>query len=493
LTTSYLGVRLLLLKLDAYIRVSQTRGREGDSFLSPDQQRERIEQWASAHGHEIVWNEPELDQSGGKMSRPVFDQVMARIDAGQTQGVVVAKADRFARSLVGALSSLERIENAGAHFASVAESFDTTTPTGRLVMRMMFSFAEFELDRIREQWSDAVSDAVVSRGIQATVAPFGYRKDADRRFVPDPDEAPFVREIFRRRLAGQTWASIARWLNDEGVKPQRSLQWNGNTVKQLSQREVYTGVASKGKHRNENAHEPLVSKADFLMVREAFAKNNGGGPNNETRHVLNGIIRCAGCSRLMSGRGYKQKGQPRVIQYQCQVNHTTGTCPAPANINDGVILPYVEAAFFEYVGAIASESRVESVELTQALDEQSAAERALIDYRDDLSLQELLGIDSFKDGLRARQTALQRAIETVERAKRLAGGSDLPPVEHLTNVWSDLSPGERQRLLASAIDVVYVKRGRAKVADRVHIVWRGENGHDLSGPGRSVPLRSFDW
>ncbi len=481
------------MNLDAYIRVSQTRGREGDSFLSPDQQRERIEQWAKFHDHTIVWHEPELDQSGGKMSRPIFDQVMSRIDSGSTQGVVVAKADRFARSLVGALSSLERIESAGAHFASVAESFDTTTPTGRLVMRMMFSFAEFELDRIKEQWSDAVSDAVVSRGIQPTVAPFGYRKDEDRRFIPDPDEAPLVREIFRRRIAGQTWASIARWLNDEGVKPRQSAAWTGATVKQLTRREVYTGVASKGKHRNENAHEALVSRADFVIVRDIFAKGNGGGPGNETRHVLNGIVRCAGCSRLMSGRGYKQKGQPRVIQYQCKVNHTAGKCPAPANVNDSVILSYVEQAFFDHIGDVAAESRVESVELTQALDEQSAAEAALVAYRDDLSVQELLGMDSFKEGLKPRQTALQEATEAAERAKQLASGTEFPSVETLTNVWPDLSAAERQRLLASGIDVIYVKRGRGKVEDRVLIVWHGENGHELSGPGRSVPIRTFDW
>jgi site-specific DNA recombinase len=479
------------MNLDAYIRVSQTRGREGDSFLSPDQQRERIEQWAKLHDHQIVWHEPELDQSGGKMSRPIFDRVMARIDAGSSQGVVVAKADRFARSLVGALSSLERIEGAGAHFASVAESFDTTTPTGRLVMRMMFSFAEFELDRIKEQWSDAVSDAVVSRGIQPTIAPFGYRKDAERRFVPDPDEAAFVREIFRRRIAGQTWASIARWLNDEGVKPRQSAEWTGSTVKQLTRREVYTGVASKGRHRNENAHEPLVSRADFIVVREVFAKT--GDAPSETRHVLNGFIRCAGCSRLMSGRGYKQKGHPRVAQYQCRVNHTAGKCPAPANVNESIILPYVEQTFFDHIGDVSAESRIDSVELTQALENESAAQTTLVTYRDDLSMQTLLGMDSFKDGLATRQRALADASADVERAKQLASGVDLPSVAHLTKVWPNLAPAERQRLFASAIDVVYVRRGRGSIEDRAKIVWHGENGHELSGPGRSVPIRGFDW
>ncbi|HME02209.1 MAG TPA: hypothetical protein VKG38_04165, partial [Solirubrobacteraceae bacterium] len=189
----------------------------------------------------------------------------------------------------------------------------------------------------------------------------------------------------------------------------------------------------------------------------------------------------------------KQKGQPRVTQYQCGVHHTAGSCPAPANINDSVILPYVEERFFDYVGDIAAESRVESVELTQALIEQSAAEAALIEYRDDLGLQELLGMDSFKDGLKTRQTALQRAVTATERAKQVASGVDLPSVERLTNVWPDLDPAERQRLLASAIDVVYVRRGRGKVADRVKIVWRGENDHELSGPGRSAPIRTFDW
>jgi DNA invertase Pin-like site-specific DNA recombinase len=480
------------MNLDGYIRVSDTRKREGDS-LSPDLQRQQIETWAKLHGHEIVaWHE-DLDQSGGKMDRPGFVEMMARVERGKTGGVVVAKLNRFARSLPGALEAIKFLDEHSAVFVSVAEGVDPSTSAGKMMRNLLLVLAEFELDRIRDDWRAAVSNAIIERGIQPTVAPFGYRKDERRRFVVDPDEGPFVREIFRRRLAGHTWASIARWLNDEGVEPRRSKQWTGPTVKQLARREVYTGVAAKGTIRQEGAHEALVSKADFIMVREVFAKNDGGR-DNETRHVLNGIMRCAGCSRMMSGRGYKQKGQPRVIQYQCQVNHTVGTCPAPANVNERTVLPHVERAFFEHVGDVAAESRVETVELTQALDEQSAAQATLTEYRDDLELQKALGLDSFKDGLKARQEALQEATGAVERAKQLATGVALPPVEHLVDVWPDLSPAERQRLLASAIDVLYVRRGRSRdVADRVKIVWRGENGHDLSGLGRSVPLRTFDW
>ncbi|MCW3027621.1 MAG: recombinase family protein, partial [Solirubrobacterales bacterium] len=85
------------LRLDAYVRVSKVAGRSGESFISPTVQRERIEAWAGLHGAELTWHEPELDVSGGRMDRPVFDRIMARVRAGETGGVVVAKLDRFAR------------------------------------------------------------------------------------------------------------------------------------------------------------------------------------------------------------------------------------------------------------------------------------------------------------------------------------------------------------------------------------------------------------
>jgi len=428
------------------------------------------------------------------MDRPGFVEMMARVEAGETQGVVVAKLDRFARSLPGALDAIRFLDERSADFVSVAEGIDPATSAGKMMRNLLLVLAEFELDRIRDNWHAAISNAIVERGVQPTVAPFGYLKDDHKRFVPDPSTAPFVREIFRRRLEGQTWAAIARWLNAEGVKPRTSARWTGNTIKQMVRREVYIGVISKGSIRNEEAHEPLVSKSDFLAVREVFAKS--GDSPSATRNVLNGIVRCAGCSRLMSGRGYKQKGQPRVIQYQCARNHTAGTCEAPANVNESVILPHVEGAFFDYIGNVAAEGRVESVELTRALDGQRAAQLALAEYRDDADMQSLLGMDSFKEGLRTRQAALNRETKLVERAKRLATGVDLPPVAQLTDMWPDLTAGERQRLLASAIDVVYVRRskgGSRAIDDRVSIVWRGENDHALSGPGRSVPLRTFDW
>src|SRR5439155_15952110 len=82
-------------RLDGYVRVSRVAGREGDSFISPEVQREKIEACAKLHDAQIIeWHE-ELDESGAKRNRPKFQEALGRCERGETDGIVVAKLDRF--------------------------------------------------------------------------------------------------------------------------------------------------------------------------------------------------------------------------------------------------------------------------------------------------------------------------------------------------------------------------------------------------------------
>src|SRR5205814_8023485 len=93
---------------DGYIRVSRRAGREGESFISPEVQRKKISDWAKLHEVEILQWWEEIDQSGAKLARPMFQQALTRCEAGETGGIVVARLDRFARSAVDALTSIRR-------------------------------------------------------------------------------------------------------------------------------------------------------------------------------------------------------------------------------------------------------------------------------------------------------------------------------------------------------------------------------------------------
>src|SRR4051794_17845581 len=105
-------------RIDGYVRVSQVRGREGDSFISPQSQEDRIRQWAKLHGYEVAVVHVELDQSGAKADRPKLQAALERIERGDTHGLVVARLDRLGRSLIDGLGYIERIERAGGTFAA---------------------------------------------------------------------------------------------------------------------------------------------------------------------------------------------------------------------------------------------------------------------------------------------------------------------------------------------------------------------------------------
>ena len=98
---------------DGYLRVSQVRGRGGESFITLDEQRAAIEAWAISSRTTIVEWHQDLDESGGTLDRPAFNVALERCRAGLTGGVVAAKLDRLTRSTVGLASLLDDAKEHG--------------------------------------------------------------------------------------------------------------------------------------------------------------------------------------------------------------------------------------------------------------------------------------------------------------------------------------------------------------------------------------------
>src|SRR4051794_33738985 len=160
---------------DGYVRVSRRAGREGESFISPEVQRKKITEWAALHGVEVVRWWEELDQSGAKRERPMFQEALARCERGETGGIIVARLDRFARSAVDALESIRRLNEAGARLVSVEDNFDGSTPMGRFAIGILTLIAELELERIKENWTSAVREAGWRGGAISATPPGGIR------------------------------------------------------------------------------------------------------------------------------------------------------------------------------------------------------------------------------------------------------------------------------------------------------------------------------
>jgi DNA invertase Pin-like site-specific DNA recombinase len=471
------------LNLDAYVRVSKVRGRSGSSFISPDVQREQIERWAAAHGHALTWHEPELDVSGGSMSRPVFDRIMQRIRAGQTDGVIVAKLDRFARTLVGALGTLEEFERHGAVLISVVENLDLSTPMGKAFLRILLVFAELERDRISENWGTATNNAI-ERGIHiAKFTPIGYEKGPDKRLIPGAN-APAIREAFLMRGAHETRTAIARRLDETAPRP-NSGRWTTSNVERIIKNRVYMGEAYRGKVVNPDAHPAIVSFAEWQTANLApvRASQRGKRPN-----LLGGIVRCAGCRYVLAPQTYGSGGRRKpTLAYRCREVHTAGACPDPASIPRETLDSYVEAVWRKQMADQVLSVAQDSQTLQTANAELEAAEEELTAFASDLTARRALR-DRYHAALEARAAAVDQAQAKLQKATALA------PDSKTIESYDELPIEDRKRILGSSIDAVIVKRAAARtpVEDRVTILWRGEGPDDLPRRGRdNGPVRPY--
>jgi DNA invertase Pin-like site-specific DNA recombinase len=198
-------------KVIGYVRVSRTMGRAGESFLSPELQREQIEAVARRKGLDVVEVIEELDASGGDAKRPGWNRAIEAVESGRVQGIAVWNVARFSRRTIDALLAWDRIEAAGGKLYSATED------TGdRMLRTILLAVADKERERAAEGFAAATASAI-ERGIyMAGKTPLGYIRGPDRRLAPDPETAPVVLGVFERRAKGWSWVRLARWLGEQG-------------------------------------------------------------------------------------------------------------------------------------------------------------------------------------------------------------------------------------------------------------------------------------
>jgi site-specific DNA recombinase len=137
--------------------------------------------------------------SGATMERPALQRLMADINQGLINVVVVYKVDRLTRSLADFVKMVEAFDAHGVSFVSVTQQFNTTTSMGRLTLNVLLSFAQFEREVTGERILDKIAASKRKGMWMGGLVPLGYDV-RDLRLVVNQTEAATVREIFRSYL-----------------------------------------------------------------------------------------------------------------------------------------------------------------------------------------------------------------------------------------------------------------------------------------------------
>ena len=201
-----------------YTRKSTTMGLEQE-FNSLDAQRESGLAYIQRQpGWKLV--DERYDDggfTGANIDRPAFTRLLADVEAGKIDVIVVYKVDRLSRSLLDFAKMMERFTAAGVSFVSVTQNFSTADAMGRLTLNMLMSFAEFERSMIAERTRDKIAASRRKGKWTGGPVPFGYSVK-DKKLLVNEVEAQVVREAFTLFLGEMLTATAMGHFEEEIAK-----------------------------------------------------------------------------------------------------------------------------------------------------------------------------------------------------------------------------------------------------------------------------------
>jgi len=283
------------LRCAIYTRKSSEEGLDME-FNSLDAQREACEAYiASQRSEGWVATRERYDDggfSGGTLERPGLKQLLADIDDGLIDVLVVYKIDRLSRSLMDFSKLVEIFDRNGVTFVSVTQSFNTTTSMGRLTLNILLSFAQFEREVIGERIRDKVA-ASRKRGIwMGGYVPLGYDVQ-DRKLLVNDAEAASVRRIFERFVELGSATVLARELRRDGFRNKQGTLIDKGYLYRLLNNRVYCGEAVHKGKAYPGEHDAIIDEALWDRAHAILQESPRKRANNSrsrTPALLKGLI-----------------------------------------------------------------------------------------------------------------------------------------------------------------------------------------------------------
>jgi len=302
-----------------YVRVStEEQAQEGFSVRAQEQKLKdyaRIKEWS-------IYNIYIDEGISGKniTGRPAVKQMIEDIEKGLVKNVVVFKIDRLTRSTADLAYLIELFNNHDCAFNSLMESIDTHTASGRMFIKIIGIFAEFERENIAERVRLGFERKAKEGYSNCTFhASYGYNRNKGQKIQTiNEKESKIIKEIFDMYVnQNKSLTSIAKTLNIKGIPTKKNTIWRTATIRQILTNCNYIGqtrYAITDDSRGfivDGLHEPIIEKELFEQAQKLIAKNKKitqtKKPREENYYL--GFLNCPDCGLRLGTHGnyYKLK------------------------------------------------------------------------------------------------------------------------------------------------------------------------------------------
>ena len=457
-----------------YIRVSTfDQAREGFSLR---EQEERLKEFCKFKRYNIYKVYQDAGISAKNDKRPAYQEMIEDVKKGNINVIVALKLDRLTRSVYDIEKLMKFVNDYECDIDCMADESNTTTSNGRMVMRIMTSVSQNEIEKCSERTKFGMAGAIKNGHIPNRTG-LGFKRE-NKKLVPDPLTKDIIVRIFDLYLEGKSHQAIANIYNKEKVLGKTN--WYDSTIQKILSNELYKGDYVNGKRTKhptyyENVIEPIVSKEKWGSCQYQKLRNARHYERTAT-YLFTNKLKCSKCGNFLGGHATTKTNGKKYYYYKCN------TCKTYFNEidiekelkafmlelakQDDLINNYYTPFIKSKLEDKTEDYKKEIKDLDKQLDRIKTAYIKGVVKLEDFD-KEIKHIEYQKSDLEKRQKG-QKQYELLSfTLNDLLIIQDIQEIEFYTNPdvlnnWSNKSKEEKQKIIGKYIDNITIEKKNNK-------------------------------
>ena len=457
-----------------YIRVSTfDQAREGFSLR---EQEERLKEFCKFKRYNIYKVYQDAGISAKNDKRPAYQEMIEDVKKGNINVIVALKLDRLTRSVYDIEKLMKFVNDYECDIDCMADESNTTTSNGRMVMRIMTSVYQNEIEKCSERTKFGMAGAIKNGHIPNRTG-LGFKRN-NKKLVPDPLTKDIIVRIFDLYLEGKSHQAIANIYNKEKVLGKTN--WYDSTIQKILSNELYKGDYVNGKRTKhptyyENVIEPIVSKEKWESCQYQKLRNARHYERTAT-YLFTNKLKCSKCGNFLGGHATTKTNGKKYYYYKCN------TCKTYFNEidiekelkafmlelakQDDLINNYYTPFIKSKLEDKTEDYKKEIKDLDKQLDRIKTAYIKGVVKLEDFD-KEIKHIEYQKSDLEKRQKGQKQYDNLSFTLNDLLIIQDMQEIEFYTNPdvlnnWSNKSKEEKQKIIGKYIDNITIEKKNNK-------------------------------
>ncbi len=241
--------------------------------------------------------------------RPVFGEMLARMEKGEATGILAWHPDRLARNSVDGGKIIYLVDTGVISEMKFPTFWFDPTPQGKFMLSIAFSQSKYYVDNLSENIKRGHRNKVKD-GIWPQMSPLGYVNVKGAGIIPDIEIAKLIKKTFEAYSSGSfTLRQLRDKFNALGLKRKSGKELAVSNYQQILKNPIYTGLMRYNGEIFEGKHEPIITKKLFDSVQEVMMRKSKPHSKGLKPFLYRGFFRCGECecfitTEIQKGHNY---------------------------------------------------------------------------------------------------------------------------------------------------------------------------------------------